>query len=99
MKGQLYPLVKRLLEQHPVLRDSDTKLRIAVWHSQGLSKQIGNVQAILYSDLISQAYNSESIRRCRQKIQESHPELRSSEKVQAAKDQKAASGGNFIYQE
>jgi len=46
-----------------------------------------------------QAIDSETIRRTRQRIQESYPELKADEKVLELRKQKEETGGNFVYQE
>ena len=65
----LYLTVKKLLKDFPDLRNSDAKLRWAVWREQGLARD-----SITYLNFLKAA-DCESIRRCRQKIQKECPEL------------------------
>jgi hypothetical protein len=66
--------VKNLLEKHPHLRDSDEKLIANVWfaESQGVDDKFKFLQLYAAGSLT----NAESIRRCRQKIQEECEHLR-----------------------
>jgi hypothetical protein len=66
--------VKTLLEKHPHLRDSDEKLIANVWfaESQGVDDKFKFLQLYAAGSLT----NAESIRRCRQKIQEEFEHLR-----------------------
>lgn len=66
--------VKNLLEKYPHLRDSDEKLTANVWYaeSQGVDDKFKFLE--LYSS--GRLTNAESIRRCRQKIQEEFEHLR-----------------------
>jgi len=69
--------VKRLLEKHPHLRDSDERLIATIWYNEaGLIT--GNVSAVdLLNLYINKKLSSpESIRRNRQKIQEEFIYLR-----------------------
>ena len=69
--------VKRLLEKHPHLRDSDERLIATIWYNEaGLVN--GNVSAVDMLNLyINKKLSSpESIRRNRQKIQEEYISLR-----------------------
>lgn len=93
---KLYDQIKYLLLQHPELRDSDKKLQWYIWGTQGFIVN-GNLsyEAFLNSRLIS----SETIRRTRQKIQETFPDLRSSHYVQLAKDKKRRTKSTFVYKE
>jgi hypothetical protein len=91
---KLYDSVKDLLMKYPKLRDSDRLLIWNVWGMGGYVKQ----GAITKEDFL-RAPHTESIRRVRQKIQEQHPELQSSEEVRFAKKEKEKKKGNFVYQE
>ena len=66
--------VKNLLEKYPHLRDSDEKLTANVWfaESQGVDDKFKFLE--LYA--AGRLTNAESIRRCRQKIQEEYVHLR-----------------------
>lgn len=73
--------VEKLLSEKPHLRDNDHKLIANIWHKELLDtgvepKSITGFEFLFTfsnSDVLS---NPESIRRCRQKIQEETPELR-----------------------
>jgi hypothetical protein len=94
----LYLLVKQLLTEQPELRDSDKKLIWKVWKKLGLLSYWSAGEQIDYGDFLT-APSTETIRRCRQSIQEHCPGLRSSKKVQEAKDRKEATKSTFIYRE
>ena len=66
-----------LLQGHPRLRDSDNKLIANYWHNELGSHDIG-VNEFLRRFSLGKFTSPESIRRCRQKIQEQNPELRGS---------------------
>lgn len=70
--------VHLLLEKYEHLKDSDEKLIASFWYHE-----IGgnNFAAMTAHDLLKKftegkLTSAESIRRCRQKLQEQHPELR-----------------------
>lgn len=96
---KLYDIVINLLIDHPVLRDSDRRLIWNVWYRQGLiSINDDNDSFITKGDFLKAA-STESIRRCRQKIQEERPELGPSAYVKEARRKKQANKGTFIYRE
>lgn len=72
--------VKDLLERRPRLRDSDMRLLANVWYFEMMQMDINPSKTDAYKmlDLISsnKLSNPSSIRRCRAKLQELHPELR-----------------------
>jgi len=104
---KLYDRVLALLREYPVLRDSDKKLIWAVWTKQNLVQEIdgvGIVQTgapikVIEKHAFYSAPTPESITRARRKIQELHPELRSSAAVQEQKDEKERQKGTFIFRE
>jgi hypothetical protein len=98
-KQKLYDLIKQLLTDYPQMRDSDKVLIWEVWGRLGFVTRDLYWGSVLTSEKFWDATSPESIRRCRQKIQEKHPELRSSKKVQEAKDRKEATKSTFIYRE
>lgn len=102
MKTKTYDLVKTLLEDNPELRDSDKKLIWAVWEDLNLTEKeefgIMNNDTIRF-DSFMDAPSTETIRRCRQSIQEHNPELRGSKWVQKARAEKAEQKGSFVYRE
>ena len=68
-------IIRDLLIKHPHLRDNDSKLLANVWFNtiETLEEEWMDFLAILANgDLVS----PESVRRCRQKLQEMHPSLR-----------------------
>lgn len=68
-------IIQELLIKHPHLRNSDSKLLATVWFNtiKPLEESWMDFLAILANgDLVS----PESVRRCRQKLQEMHPSLR-----------------------
>lgn len=91
---KLYTLIKQLLIDYPELRDSDKKLIWYVWIENGNA----HYEHITKNDFM-EAPSTESIRRCRQKIQEQHEELRGTPKVRKAREEKAKEKGTFIYRE
>jgi len=95
---KLYDLVKSLLTDHPELRDSDKKLIWRVWEELDLTGTTELSQAMYYANFL-RAPSTESIRRCRQKIQEKHPELRGSKKVQEFRKAKQETKSTFVYRE
>lgn len=72
------PKVKDLLKSHPHLRDNDNALMANIWWSEMDSEGRSYATAFGFMDSFSQGMftNPESIRRCRQKVQEQNPELR-----------------------
>lgn len=76
IKGQ----VEEMLKKHSRLRDDDAALIANLWNLQLMGEGI-NVWDISAAKLLEkfakgQMMNAETIRRCRQKLQEKHPELR-----------------------
>jgi hypothetical protein len=87
----LKTLIYKLLVKYPELRDSDRLLVWKVWEIQGIASDYMSKH-----DFIAKAEHFENIRRTRQKIQEKYPEVRSSERVQEAKDELADMKGNHV---
>lgn len=99
---KVYDLVKQLLEEYPETRDSDKKLIWKIWDSLGhiheeqiMGQLIPTIDYYHFMDSPS----TESIRRCRQKLQETHPELRGSKYIQDKRSEKQKSKSSFIYRE
>lgn len=72
------PLIKDkiiyLLENHPHLRSNDKKLLANIWYNEA-PEDISTKEFLkLLAD--GKLTNAESIRRCRQKVQEQNPHLR-----------------------
>lgn len=77
MKVKIYDLIKDLLIENPDLRNSDRKLIWRVWEHLGHTTEGVN---LTYFEFIK-APSTETIRRCRQKIQELNPELQATARV------------------
>lgn len=96
---KLYEMIKDLMTRYPKLRDSDRLLMWNIWGKRGsLQSDLFGSSAIT-KEAFMLAVSPESIRRCRQKLQEKYPELRSSKKVQEEKDEISAQKGTHIYRE
>jgi len=95
MKVKTYDLIKELLEDHPETRSSDKKLQWKVWTELGY---IEDGYALQYEDFL-RATSPETIRRCRQKIQELHPELQATRRVRAERKYVENQRGTFIYRD
>jgi len=68
-------IVTDLLKNHEHLRDDDNKLLATVWYHK-MPKIEESVMDFLHMLANGNLPSSESIRRCRQKLQELNPELR-----------------------
>tara|TARA_R100000742_G_C4269736_1_gene88298 strand:- start:17 stop:319 length:303 start_codon:yes stop_codon:yes gene_type:complete len=75
IKSSTIDIVKSLLSKHPKLRDNDNKLLATVWYHK-MDKIEESVVDFLHILAEGELPSSESIRRCRQKLQELNPELR-----------------------
>lgn len=91
---KLYDTIRSLLETNADLRDSDRELIWALWELEGFAGKY-----ISKHDFIFSALNTETVRRTRQKVQENHPELSSSESALRAKNEKQETKGTFVYRE
>lgn len=69
-------IVRKLLLQYPVLRDSDADLILNVWVEQFPSLKNGSFRSFADVYRTGNIYPPETIRRTRQKLQEEVPELR-----------------------
>ena len=88
---KLYDLVVSLLKQDTKYRESDKELIWRVFEVQGIV-----VDGVIKKDRFMRAKSTESIRRCRQKVQENKPELASkSEYRKLIEKQK----GTHVYRE
>lgn len=80
-------LVKSILEQNKMARNSDPYLYLQVIERQAELKNIDlsmiSVDSFFYSASREGFANYETVRRARQKIQREYPELAASEKVKA----------------
>ncbi len=91
---KIYDLIKEVLTEQRETRDSDKKLIWEVWTRTGFV--YGN--HISYVNFLKSP-SHETIRRCRQKIQEKFPELRASDNILRRRHQIAKEKGTFIYRE
>jgi len=91
-KKNIYDIVLRILQESTSCRDSDKKL---IWNVLHIMGYVGEGGLDLAEFMRSPSF--ESITRARRKVQELHPELRSSKEVQKAKDLKQSEAGNFIF--
>jgi hypothetical protein len=92
---KIYDLVKKLLEENQRYRDSDKELIWAVWQRLGFATtSITKEQFLLDTCPLP-----ESIRRCRQNIQEHFPNLDASEGVKRARRKKEKEKGAFVFRE
>ena len=92
---KLYDKVKTLLQMYPEFRDSDEKLAWDIWKRKFLVRD-GFISEF---NFITAKPSMKSIGRARRKVQENHPELKSSERVQKFKDIKESKKGFFPYHE
>ncbi len=94
---KLYDLIKKLLIENPELRDSDKKLMWKVWQIEGIVSD----GSIAYDSFIERKTTSpESIRRCRQKIQETTPSLGATKsRTREVRKEIERQRGTFIYRD
>lgn len=71
-------VVSKVLTNHPESRDNDRLLILKVWAEEMPELRSKNMTFISFSHAFIQGKlpDTESVRRCRQKLQELHPELR-----------------------
>ena len=91
---KLYDQVKEILTETPETRDNDKLLMWTVWRWNG---QVGS--EIMRIGQFMAATSPESIRRCRQKIQELHPELAGTERTKSVRLKIAEEKGTHIFRE
>ena len=88
---RVYDKVKSLLQDYPDLRDSDKRL---IWvFIKGYPFDFSPMSYEQFNG----ATEPETITRCRRKIQERFPELRSSKEIQAARSEVARQRGTHIF--
>lgn len=98
MQTKIYDIVKDLLIKYPEMRGNDRLLIWNVWGKKGLLSKHGDFNFISRGNFLASP-STESIRRCRQKIQERYPELRASKKVQEYRKEIEKQKGTHIYRE
>lgn len=91
---KLYNTIRSLLRQNPELRDSDRKLIWLVWEMEGSVRN-----GVMTQSGFLDSKSTETIRRTRQKVQESHQELQSSPTVKKFKDNIQRQKGTHVYRE
>ena len=75
---KIEPIVKKCLKQVPIARDNDTILILKIWAYQNPKLREPNYPFVNFAALLidEQYVSSETITRCRRKLQEKYPELR-----------------------
>ena len=96
---KIYDLVLSLLIQSTELRNDDRRLIWNVWFRQNLVSADDDNNSFITKESFMKAANPESIRRCRQKIQEDNEFLRATAPVEKARRAKAQEKGTHIYRE
>jgi len=100
---KIYDLVKNLLTDYPELRDDDRKLHWRVWEKLGFVNSYNNDVFdngyMITEDSYLEATSTETIRRCRQKIQELHPDLQSSKWMKKQREAIEKQRGTHIFRE
>lgn len=91
---KIYDLVKMLLEKYPKLRGND---RLLIWNVWGYKGYLTGTS--INKESFMKATSPESIRRCRQKIQERYPELRADKFIQEKRKEIESQKGTHIYRE
>lgn len=78
---QIKDKVEQYLTKYPHLRDDDNKLMASIWEAEYNAKRNKSTKDIPAWDFLFEfskgsLTSSESVRRCRQKLQEENPHLR-----------------------
>lgn len=96
-----YDRVKLILEQSERARNSDKALIWEFWVQESKATKMKDYSpGVLFQHNFMQATSPESIRRCRQKIQEKHPELAPTlQGVRRKRKIKEQTKGTFAYRE
>jgi hypothetical protein len=95
MKIKIYDLVLELLQDYPESRNSDKKLIWRAWEKLGYVESGYSLQ---YEDFM-RAPSTESLRRARQLVQASHPELQATRRVRSERKFIENQKGTFVYRE
>ena len=90
---KIYDLIKITLEDYPETRNSDKKLIWKIWDKLGY---IDTGYGLYYEDFM-RSPSTETIRRCRQKIQELHPEFQATRRVRAERKHIENQKGTHIF--
>lgn len=92
---KLYDLIFGVLETEPDTRNSDKQL---IWRIWELELKTSPMEALDKNDFMKVS-STESIRRCRQKIQEMHPDLQATAPIVSARRKKASEKGTHVFRE
>jgi len=92
---KVYSKIKELLETNLLLRDSDRRLYWKMWEDQGLVHD-GKINE---EDFIYNSLSTETMRRNRQKIQETYPALKGTEKVMKMRKRQEQHWSNLFGEE
>lgn len=92
-------LITFLLRTEPSLRDSDSKLIQRVYEIYRVDVYNNSFSDVIYRIEKSEIPNFESIRRCRQKVQEENPNLKSSLAIKNEKQRIESEFHNFALSE
>jgi hypothetical protein len=94
IKQKMYEVIRAMLQDNLSYRDNDKKLIWAVW-----VYELGQDKGYITRNDFLELSCPETIRRTRQKVQESYPNLGASQPVEKARGVKRELKGNFIFQE
>ena len=95
MKMKIYDLIKITLEDYPETRNSDKKLIWRVWCKLGYI----DTGYALYEEDFMRSPSTETIRRCRQKIQELNPELQATRRIRGLRKSVELQRGTHVFRE
>jgi hypothetical protein len=90
-----YEKVKRLLECHSELRNSDKKLLWKYWNDE-IPDYEREEFYISYGDFLN-CTPAESITRARRAVQKHHPELQASKKIKQSREEKAKNPSGWLF--
>lgn len=90
----LYMVVKKLLEDNHIYRNSDKELLWAVWMAE---KAV--VDGVMTKDGFLTASIAESVTRVRRQIQKANPDLQANVKVKRLREKRAKQKGTHVFRE
>lgn len=97
---KIYDLVKQLLTDYPIFRNSDKELTWEMFRKDGKVRvNFQGEQFITKKDFMDFDVELESVRRTRQKIQEKFPNLGPTSTVQVYRDAIEAQKSTHVYRE
>lgn len=88
---KLYDKIKKLLIENPDYRSSDQRLMWRVWEDEGCATEVMSKHSFLG------ATTPESITRARRMIQQNHPELQATKRVQNYRKDIQNQKGTHVY--